>query len=342
MKGMKTKLNRFGCLTLALTALALSLHGAVVVTPTINPADLAAALNAQGLTITSAGIEYGIDGQFGTYSNFTLPPVTIGNGVVLSSGDVSHVGDAPDPSPEFPEPSYWMGDNSSPEFEAYGAIHIENFTGAYDVASLRVDFNLTTNSQVKFDFIFGSVEYPYWTSDFTDALLVFLDGTDPTNQITFDANGQPVQVGLSFSGQVVTTDQNTAFANPHGLLMKLTTTTSLLPAGNHTLRFEVGDVRDASLDSAVFITNLRAESGTEGTDLSNPPVLTVTSLQSQPGGVSIGLAWIGTGTNMTLESSASVTGPWVTVPATLNTNQNIISTTVTNAADRQFFRLRKQ
>lgn len=342
MRVMKIKLNRIGWLTLVLTALALPIHGAVIVAPTTDPADLAAALNAQGLTISSASIEYGIDGQFGTYSNFTLPPITIGNGVVLSSGDVSHVSDAPDPELVFPEPSYSMGYDSSPEFEAYGTNHIENFTGAFDVASLRVDFNLTTNSQVKFDFIFGSVEYPYWTSDYTDALLVFLDGTDPTNQVTFDANGQPVQVGLSFSGQVVTTDQNTTFANPHGLLRKLTTTTSLLPAGNHTLRFEVGDVSDDWLDSAVFITNLRAESGTQGTDLSDPPVLTVTGLQSQPGAVCIGLTWNNTGTNVTLESSASLTGPWSTVPATLNTNQNFITTTVTNAADRQFFRLREQ
>jgi hypothetical protein len=58
---------------------------------------------------------------------------------------------------------------------------------------------------------------------------------------------------------------NTAFAGPHGLLRSLTTTTSVLAPGSHTLLFEVGDVNDPNLDSAAFIANLRAASGSSGT-----------------------------------------------------------------------------
>lgn len=341
---MKTQFNRFWLFVFVSAALVLPVHGAVSVTPTTDTTALGAALNAQGLTITSVSIEYGIDGQFGTYSNFNLSPVTITNGVVLSSGDVSHVGDAPDPTLVLPEPSYWMGDNNSPEFDAYGPGHIEGFLyGSYDVAVLRVDFNLTTNTPIKFDFIFGSVEYPYWTSEYTDALLVFLDGTDPTNQITFDANMQPVQVGLSFSGQVVTGDRNTTFANPHGLLGRLTTTTAMLEAGDHTIRFEVGDVNDDILDSAAFIANLRAEAGTPGTDLSDrPPSLSVTGVQFQSGTNYVGLTWTNNGVDVVLESAGDLTGPWTTVSAPWSTNSNWISTTVTNNASMQFFRLHKQ
>lgn len=340
---MKIQINRFGMFALALAALVMPVRGEVSVTSTTDTAALGAALNARGLTITSVSIEYGIDGQFGTYSNFNLPPVTITNGVVLSSGDVSHVGDPPDPDLYFPEPSYEMGDNNSPEFDAYGPDHIENFYGSYDVAVLRVDFNLTTNTPVKFDFIFGTVEYPTYTSEYTDAVLVFLDGVDPTNQITFDANNQPVQVGLSFSGLVATNDQNTAFANPHGLLGRLTTTTPMIAAGDHTIRFEVGDVNDDVLDSAAFIANLRTGAGDAGTEPSDrPPSLLVTGAQFQSGMYLVNLTWKNNGVDVVLESAGDLTGPWATVSSPWSTNSNWVLTTVTNNASRQFFRLHKQ
>ena len=261
----------------ASTALA-----SVTTTPTQDEALLAAALHPVGLTIDSVVIRNGMPGQFGTYSNFNLPPVTIPDGIVLSSGDVTDMGPIPgatDPSYDPASPPFQVNQQmfmdmpgNTPEFDNYGmkAGHIENFYGCYDVAALEVTFTLDADSQVKFDFIFGSVEYPYWTGSFTDAFLVFLDGTDPQNQITFDAGGSAVQVGSSFAGLETTADQNTAFSNPHGVIHHLTTTTGVLSAGTHTLIFEVGDVNDHILDSAAFITHLRTGTGTEGTGESNP------------------------------------------------------------------------
>ena len=60
-----------------------------------------------------------------------------------------------------------------------------------------------------------------------------------------------------------------AFADPHGVL-GLTTTTALLNGDNHTLLFEIGDVNDHILDSAVFISNLRSCSWNGGTELTDP------------------------------------------------------------------------
>jgi len=338
---MKIRIYRFGRFALVLTAMALPVRGMVSVTPTTDAAVLGAALNPRGLTITSASIEYGIDGQFGTYSNFNLPPVTITNGIVLSSGEVAHVGDPPDPDLYYPDlqPDYQMGYNNSPEFDAYGPGHIENFEGSFDVAVLRVDFNLTTNTPIKFDFIFGTVEYPAYTSTYTDALLVFLDGTGPANQITFDADNDPMQVGVSFAGLVETNDRNTAFANPHGLLGPLTTTTATLAAGDHTIRFEVGDVTDSDLDSAAFIANLRAGTGTQGTVSDKPPPLLATGAQLQSGKTKVNLTWTNNGVEVVLESAGDLTGPWSTVSSSWTTNANWIQTTVTNSAFKQFFRL---
>lgn len=257
-------------------------HAAVVTVPTMDTSALAAALHPVGLTITSVSIRNGQPGQFGTFSNFEIPPVTIRPGIVLSSGDVTSLGplaaasdpayDPASPPPEVnsqmtPEPD----SGGTPEFDEYGSTgaRIENFSASYDVAALRVDFTLATDIQVKFDFIFATVEYPVYTSSYTDAFLVFLDGTQVTDQITYDASGNPVQVGRSFAGLETIADQNTAFSSPHGLIHHLTTTTAVLSAGHHHLIFEVGDVNDHILDSAVFIANLRAEAGTEGTDPSD-------------------------------------------------------------------------
>ncbi len=253
----------------------------VITVPTMDPAALQSALvdpaNPSKLNVTSVSIRNGQPMQFGTYSNFNLNPVTIRAGVVLSSGSVQQLG----PMPEVLDPLYEPSsppavvnsqmdnenDGSTSEFNSYGnsSNHIENFQGSYDVAALTVNFHLSSPSQVKFDFIFGSVEYPFYTSSFTDAFLVFLDGTNNNDQIAFDNAGNPVQVGASFAGLTVTNDLNTAFSSPHGLIHHLTTTTQMLSAGNHTLHFEVGDVNDHILDSAVFIANLRLGSGTPGT-----------------------------------------------------------------------------
>lgn len=263
--------------TITLLAGAASSRAQFSTTPTTDPAALAAALTPTGLTITSVVIRNGLPGQIGTYSHFTTLPITIRDGVVLSSGSVAALGPLPellDPAydPASPPPAVNSQMNAdiaggTPEFNDYGSHgnHIENFTESFDVAAIEVHFTIPEDNQIKFDFIFASVEYPIWTSSFTDAFLVFLDGTTPNDQIAFDNTNSAVQVGSSFAGLTVTDDVNTAFASPHGLIHHLTTTTQRLDAGAHTIIFEVGDVNDHILDSAAFITNLRAGTGTVGT-----------------------------------------------------------------------------
>jgi hypothetical protein len=155
----------------------------------------------------------------------------------------------------------------TPEFDEYGASlgKIQNFAASYDVAKLEVHFTLDAPAQIQFDFIFGSVEYPSWASQYTDAFLVFLDGLTPADQITFDSEGNPVQVGNSFFGLTTTADLNTAFSTPHGQIHHLTTTSPIIPSGDHVLYFELGDVNDHILDSVAFIANLRTGSGKPGT-----------------------------------------------------------------------------
>lgn len=277
-------LNTLAGCAAGLSALAATAsHASINTVATMNPSALAAALHPAGLSIDSIVIKNGQPGQFGTYTGFSTLPVTIRDGIVLSSGDVTNIGPNPamsdpdyDPASPPPEVNTQMTlDGSSggtAEFDAYGLDgtgNIENFNASYDVASLEVTFTIEEDAQVQFDFIFASVEFPFYTGSFTDAFLVFLDGTDPVNQITFDSNGSAVQVGSSFAGLETTEDVNTAFANPHGLIHHLTTTTERLDSGTHTLTFQVGDVNDHILDSAVFITHLRTGAGGPGTEPSD-------------------------------------------------------------------------
>jgi hypothetical protein len=241
----------------------------IVITQTVNSATLAGALpGTGGLTVDSIAINNGAGSQFGTYSGFSL----IANGLVLSTGQVAQVvpgfnngvqGSATTPSTD-------TGTGGTTEFNAYGPSHIANFVSSNDVAALTVNFTLATASQVGFDFIFGSVEFPQFTSDFTDAFLAFLDGTAAGNQIAFDASHNAVQVGATFAGALNTANTDTAFSSPHGLLALTTFTTVQLAAGSHSLKFEVGDVNDHILDSAVFLANLRAAAGEGGTNPTTP------------------------------------------------------------------------
>jgi len=270
-------MNRLLYVTL-LGTVALATSNAITITQTTSGSALAAALGGGGgLTINSVGIASGATSQFGTYTGFTSPPITIGNGVVLSTGQVIQV------TPAFNNglsgagttPSTDTGQPGTTEFNNYGPTHITNFSNSNDVAALMVNFTLSTASQIGFNFIFGSVEFPQFTSNFTDAFLAFLDGTAASNQIVFDAAGNAVQVGTTFAGALTTADTNTAFANPHGLLPLQTFTAATLAAGNHTLIFEIGDVNDHILDSAVFITNLHAGTGQGGTNPTTPEPATI-------------------------------------------------------------------
>jgi len=265
MKGNLKKVLIVACI-LALFMATESL--AMNVTQTTNDTALITALGGAGLTINSVSITNGDPNQFGTYTGFTSPPVTLGNGVVMSNGYAVQT-TAAFHSPGFTDtPNSNMGVTGTPEFNAYGPGKITNFSAAYDVAALQVNFTLSAPSKVGFDFVFGTVEYPQFVNSFTDAFIAFLDGT--TNQIVFDASNNPVSVGNSFASALTTADTNTAFSDPHGLV-KLQTFTGVLAAGSHSILFEVGDVNDHVLDSAVFISDFHAGEGQTGTGTGTVP-----------------------------------------------------------------------
>jgi hypothetical protein len=255
--------------TFVLGLMSAPVASALSVTQTTDGTVLGTALAGSGLVINSVSITNGAASQFGTYTGFTSPPITIGDGIVLSTGQVLQTTAAFHSAGS--SPSTDTGASGTTEFNAYGPGHITNFNSSNDVAALTVNFTLSAASQVGFNFIFGSVEFPVFTNNFTDAFVAFLDGTGTANQIVFDASNQAVQVGSTFASALTTADTNTAFSSPHGLLQLQTFTQNQLSAGAHTIIFEIADVNDHILDSAVFISNFRAGTGAGGTTIPTVP-----------------------------------------------------------------------
>jgi hypothetical protein len=243
---------------------------ALVVTP--NPGDSALTsvliTNPAGFASYGASYALGNSAQVGTYTGFASPPRTIGNGVVLSTGNATDVVGPYRNDVSNGEVSTGFGGGSTPEIDSYAPGHVTNWSSSHDAAVLTVNFTLSSPSAIAFNFLFGSVEFPVYTSNYTDAFFAFLDG----NQITFDTSGNAVQVGSSFASLLNTDDTNTIFTgvganagnDAHGLLGVLTTTSGTLTAGAHTLQFEVADTNDAQLDSAIFLTDLHTTTGGSG------------------------------------------------------------------------------
>lgn len=274
-----------------LAALGLVHHGAMAltVTSTTDSTTLLNALvtNPGDFGNISASYTVGDPAQVGTYSGFSSAPVTIADGVVLSSGRAIDTVGPYNTSFGNGEVSSDMGGPSTPEIDAYSPTHIANWNSSHDAAVLRIDFDLDNPSGVSFKFIFGSVEFPRFTSSFTDSFLVFLDGV----QVTFDKSGNPVQVGDSFASSLRTDDTNTIFTgvgappgnDAHGLLDTLITTSQELAAGAHTILFEVSDTNDHILDSAAFITGFGLAAGgtqpeTDPEDVPEPAALALFGL----------------------------------------------------------------
>src|SRR6187397_944918 len=133
-------------------ALSAGEASALVVTNTSDSGALTGALVANPSNFNSISATYtvGDPAQVGTYTGFTSPPVTIGNGIVLSTGNAvdtvgpyrNDVGDG--------DVSTGFGAGSTPEINAYAPGHIDGWSSSHDAAVVQVNFNLAAPSAIKF------------------------------------------------------------------------------------------------------------------------------------------------------------------------------------------------
>ncbi|MES2903838.1 MAG: choice-of-anchor L domain-containing protein [Pseudomonadota bacterium] len=205
-------------------------------TSSTDAAAMGTALAGPGLTLTGSSLSS--DTQNGFFNNGSV--IGINQGVVLTTGNLSCAGSA----------------NTTSSCSGSG-------TGS----SLLLTFTLASDS-LFFNYVFGSEEYNEFVgSSFNDSFQLLLNGPGFTNVnlAQIPGNGGPVTINNVNNGS------NAAFFNDNsagGLPFELDGFTDVLTASatgltigaSYTLSFNIADVGDSSLDSAVFI-----QGGTIGT-----------------------------------------------------------------------------
>ena len=223
--------------------------------------------NTTGLS-NFTGSANGFDDAFGT---FQADPFGLGQGVVLSTGDVE---DIPGENTEDGRNNILTGQATDL------STAFENSSGSapgelFDTATLEISFDADpTVDRLFFQYVFGSEEFlEFAGSQFNDFFTLELNGTNLAllnNSVGDDnfvrVNNLAQSVGGSFSPEYVD--------NPEapGTVTRLDGFTTPLRfegdvlTGSNTLRIQISDVSDAILDSAVFI-----QAGTLGITAPEPP-----------------------------------------------------------------------
>lgn len=215
-------------------------------TGTTNATTLANSLQGTGVTFTSATLTGA--GDVGTFTG-GLAGVGIANGVVLTTGGLSCVTATND--------SGNCGVNKT-------------FTSVRDSATLVLNFTATSSS-LFFNYVFASEEYNTFSgSNFNDIFALRLNGTNYNNtNLATLPNGDVVSINTVNLGSNSTFYRNnTTEPGPNtltgpllglpiqfdGLTTLLTASANNLVIGDtYSLTFDIADVGDNELDSAVFI-----------------------------------------------------------------------------------------
>ena len=224
---------------------------AIVVTPETDANALAGAIGGAGLTITSATLNghSTLSGtSSGTYTNAS-GTYGIGDGAILSTGDVADYGDGPNTSSSNTT-SYGSSATASQQ-ALLGPISGQS--EHFDVTQLDLIFDVDgATTTIFFNVIFGSDEFDFYVgSEFIDAFGIYLNGI---NIALF--GGLPVNIdhpsmefipGTELDGLL---DPTALAGDPIMLFEALVTPGS---TGN-TLTFIIADSGDSSLDSTVYIS----------------------------------------------------------------------------------------
>jgi len=248
------KMSLILTLMCAIALLLATAAGAIEVLPNANADDLARALvgSNQGVVIRSASLTSVSFGTILPTATFTNASGTygIGPGIVLSTGDVSKCGDGVSD-----DLSYSYGTSPDAETNALLAA-VTGLSNHYDCTRLDIVFDLLAGyGGIRLDAVFASEEYPrYQYTAYNDGLGVYLNGTNiaKVNHNWVNINNSEVVYlsGTAFNGALA------PGGNP------LLTFTGALDAGSESnhLTIVIGDASDSLLDTASYLSNLRAVS----------------------------------------------------------------------------------
>ncbi len=229
---------------------ASSAHAVLVVTPTNNAATLANTILGTGITATNF-VYTGAATASGTFTGGTSAGIGIDQGIILTSGNATYaVG---------PNNSTNKGiGNGTP-----GDAQLSTLSGGttYDASILAFDFT-TTSSDLFFNFVFASEEYPeFVNSNVNDVFGFFVDGNNialipgTTTPISINTvNGGLNNTGTAANSQYYVNNSAATYNTQYdGFTTVLTAKALGLTPGSHTIKLAIADTGDSIYDSAVFL-----------------------------------------------------------------------------------------
>ncbi len=225
---------------------------AILITGTTNTNDLASAVLGAGITPTSTSLSAQGSGSAvssGTYTNAS-GTYGIGDGIVLSSGNVNDYNDGPNTNTGN-STDYGATATATGAQEAL----LDPITGGsfehFDVTQFDIMFDAdATTDEIFFNVVFGSEEYP----DFVDS--AFIDGfgiyLNDTNIAMF--GGYPININHPDMDTISGTELN-GLIDPTGPGQVMTFSASISAGSTeNTLTFIVADTSDAVFDTTVYIS----------------------------------------------------------------------------------------
>lgn len=249
-------------------------------------ADLAQAIvdpNANIKVIDNTVKYIGADGAAGFFDKLEFGQLegvnfSLGKGIVLTSGNANI------PSTNS-STGFGRGNGTAGDADLTKIVN-ELFPGSasFDAAILEFEFTVTQPvdaatdpskalTQVTFDILFGSDEFPEFVGQFVDIAAVYVDDVN----YAFFENGKPLSViqdNLT-PGNFYNNGNRDLAIEYDGVSAPLKITGNLIAGTTHKIRIAIADTKDSALDSGIFISNLVAvsDTGETGVRLNNSDIL---------------------------------------------------------------------
>lgn len=246
-------------------------HAQVTITPNLTAQQMAQSLVGQGVIMLNPQLNCANNAS--GYFDFMGNPSAIGidSGIVLTSGSTINTGAGFATSSGIANPSSATAsfNNSYPGDALLSALAGQT---THDACILEFDF-IPSGDTIKFDYVFGSDEYPTYNCSINDVFGFFITGNGfptPTN-IALVPGTTNVMVGISTVNNGVNPYgpclTNTYGHGPYsqyynngnqyivynGFTDVFTAVASVIPCDTYHLKLAIADASDGILDSGVFL-----------------------------------------------------------------------------------------
>jgi hypothetical protein len=208
-----------------------------------------AKLFLESLGITVENVSYaGSESAAFLVSDFEIPGTSIDyqGGIMLSSGGF--------PGPSNTDPGFTVvhGTTGDSDLDVVGQEAFPDAGQTQDASILEFRLFVDDPSQLSFDLVFGSDEYPeFANSDFVDVAAVFVNGE---NVALFPGSDEPLSITSENVLNNLADNRNGTFAVEWDGFAALRLTANL-DAGWNDIKVGVADTGDSALDSAIYLTD---------------------------------------------------------------------------------------